>query len=110
MDISMTTANEIAVVAFSGNLDTNSSPQAESAFGDLMKKGNKKILVDFRDLKYISSAGLRILLGAAKQLKTAGGELRLCNLNQTVREVFDISGFSTILRVFPDEKEALANF
>jgi anti-anti-sigma factor len=61
-------------------------------------------------MEFISSAGLRVLLATAQELQKAGGELRVCNLNEEVNEVFDISGFSTILMVFKDESEALQGF
>ena len=61
-------------------------------------------------LDYISSAGLRVLLASAKQLKPDGGEIRICNLNEVVKEVFDISGFVTIFKVFGSETEALDGF
>ncbi len=61
-------------------------------------------------LDYINSAGLCVLLVAAKKLEGVDGELRFCNLNEIVREVFDISGFTTIFRVFGSEAEALDGF
>jgi anti-anti-sigma factor len=61
-------------------------------------------------LDYISSAGLRVLLATAQKLQAEDGALRVCNLNETVQEVFDISGFSTILSVFKTETEALNEF
>ena len=70
----------------------------------------QKILVNFADLDYISSAGLRVLLTTAKRLGGSGGTLRICGLNETVSEVFEISGFSVILSVFPNETEALEGF
>ena len=66
--------------------------------------------MNFEKLDYISSAGLRVLLAAAKQLKGIDGELRICSLNEVVREVFDISGFTTIFKVFGSESEALDGF
>ena len=77
---------------------------------DTVNAGNHAIVVDLARLDYISSAGLRVLLGTAKKLTAAGGALRTFGLNDTVREVFDISGFSTILRVFPSEADALNSF
>jgi len=68
------------------------------------------VVVDFTALDYISSAGLRVLLGTAKRLSGAGGAQHLCGLTETVREVFQISGFSTILAVFATEAEALKGF
>ncbi len=73
-------------------------------------QGATKLVVNFEKLDYISSAGLRILLAAAKQLKGNSGELRICSLNETVKEVFDISGFTTILTVTKTEPEALEGF
>ena len=96
MQISVKTANEVKVLALEGSLDTQTSPDAQTQLTQLIEGGDKKILVNFEKLHYISSAGLRVLLAAAKQLKTADGELRICDLNEVVKEVFDISGFSTI--------------
>jgi anti-sigma B factor antagonist len=110
MQISVKTANEVKVLAFEGSLDTQTSPDAQTQLNQLIEGGDKKILVNFEKLHYISSAGLRILLAAAKQLKTAEGELRICDLNEVVKEVFDISGFSTIFKIFENETEALDSF
>ena len=98
------------VLSFQGNLDTNTSPEAESQINDLIEAGAQKLLVNFEKLDYISSAGLRVLLATAKKLKPGDGDLKICCLNQTVQEVFDISGFSTILSVTSSEEEALGAF
>lgn len=110
MKISQREASDVKIVDFEGNLDTNTSHDAEVELNQLLKQGAKKILVNFENLDYISSAGLRILLVTAKQLKSTDGDFRLCNLNETVLEIFDISGFSTILNVFGTESEALEDF
>jgi anti-sigma B factor antagonist len=110
MQISVKTANEVKVLAFEGSLDTQTSPDALTQLTELIDGGDKKILVNFEKLHYISSAGLRILLAAAKQLKAAEGELRICDLNEVVKEVFDISGFSTIFKIFESETDALDSF
>lgn len=106
MDITTRTQNGITLVAFSGSLDSNTSPQAQQAIDGLLGSGVRKLVVDCTALDYISSAGLRVLLGTAKRLG-GGGALRLFGLNETVREVFEISGFSTILAVFGSEAAAL---
>ncbi len=78
MQIAVMTADEVKVLAFEGSLDTQTSPDVKAQLTQLIEEGDKKILVNFEKLHYISSAGLRILLAAAKQLKTADGELRIC--------------------------------
>jgi anti-anti-sigma factor len=110
MDVTTRTHDEVTVVALAGNLDSNTSPQAQQALDGILAGGGKKMLIDFTKLDYISSAGLRVLLGTAKRLSGTGGALRLFGLNETVREVFQISGFSTILAVFATETDALKGF
>ncbi len=110
MQISVKTTNDVKVVAFEGKLDTQTSPDAQQQLTRLIEEGENRFLVNFEKLDYISSVGLRVLLAAAKQLKEFDGELRICSLNEVVREVFDISGFTTIFKVFGSESEALDGF
>jgi len=101
---------EIRVLNYVGRLDTNTTPQAETQINGLLDSGARKFLINFEQLDYISSAGLRLLLATAKKLKSTSGDLRICGLNPTVQEVFDISGFSSILSVTATEQEALDAF
>ena len=109
MEISTRTSNDTHIVAIAGSLDSTTSPAAQKALEPVLA-GAKKVALDFSQLDYISSAGLRVLLGTAKQLRASGGGLRTFGMNETVKEVFDISGFSTILPVFPSEADALKGF
>ena len=107
MNVTTRSERDITILAFAGNIDSNTSPAAQQAIDAFLAGGGKKLVVDFSALDYISSAGLRVLLGAAKKLQGAGSGLRLFGLNETVREVFEISGFSKILTVKGSEKEAV---
>jgi len=107
MQVTTRTAQGVTIVALAGNLDSNTSPHAQQALDGILAGGVQKLVVDFSALDYISSAGLRVLLGAAKKVQGSGGALRLFGLNDTVREVFEISGFSKILAVRGTEGEAL---
>ncbi len=98
------------VVELIGRLDTNTSSDAQTAINELLDKGTQKLLIDFAKLDYVSSAGLRVLLATAKRMNSSGGKLRLCSLNETVQEVFDISGFSGLLNLFKSSDEALNGF
>ena len=110
MQILVKTTDDVTVLAFEGKLDTQTSPDAQQQLTRLIEAGEKRFIVDFEKLDYISSAGLRVLLVAAKQLKGIDGELRICSLNEVVGEVFDISGFTTIFKIFGSEPEALDGF
>ena len=100
----------ITAVQFEGNLDTGTAPTAEQHLAGLIEEGANKLLLDFKNCEFISSAGLRILLTTAKRLRPSGGELRICSLNETIQEIFDVSGFSTLLSVFPDADQAKSGF
>jgi anti-anti-sigma factor len=89
-------------------MDAVTAPEFEKAVETLMGEGETAFVVDMAELDYISSAGLRSILALAKKLKTDGGSLHLAALQDSVREVFDISGFSSIIPVF-DSVEAACN-
>ncbi len=110
MEVTVKEVNKVSVLSFEGNLDTNTAPQAQEQIDQLIDGGSSRILINFNELNYISSAGLRVLLATAKKLKATSGDLKICGLNQTVQEVFDISGFSSILSVVATEEDALAGF
>lgn len=101
---------DVTVLRFHGNLDTNSAPDAQTALNQAIGDGARKLLVDFQELDFISSAGLRVLLAAAKSIGREGGAMHICALNETVDEVFEISGFSTIFNVFASREDAVAGF
>ena len=107
MQITTRTQQGVTLVAVAGKLDSTTSPEAQQALDAILAGGGRKVVIDFTGVDYISSAGLRVLLGTAKRLSGAGSALRLFGLNDTVREVFQISGFATILAVFATEAEAL---
>ena len=102
---------EVKIVRIEGELNTLTSPDAEAQLTlSSLTRGARKIVVNFERLDYISSAGLYILLATAKQLQVSGGELRVCNLNDLVREVFEMSGFDSIVSVSKNEAKALKGF
>ena len=110
MQISIKAAEDVTIVALEGRLDSETSPVAEGRLAALVADGANKVVVDFDGLSYLSSAGLRVLLAAARALKTRNGEMRICCLRHAVREVFDISGFITVFAVFPSVSDALEGF
>ena len=108
MHLSSEAMENATVVRLEGNLDTNTSTEAQDYVNSTIDAGAEKIVVSLEKVDFVSSAGLRILLATAKRLSASGGSLRICGLNETVAEVFAMSGFSTILDVFPSESEALS--
>ena len=84
-------------LAVEGRLDTTTSPELEKELTASLKNAESLIL-DFSKLAYISSAGLRVLLSAHKQMSGKGG-MKVRNVNEVVQEVFDVTGFADILTI-----------
>jgi len=103
-------AGDVKIVRIEGELNTQTTSDAEAQLTPLIDAGARKVIVNFERLAYITSAGLSMLLAAAKQLQVSGGELRVCSLSDLVKEVFDISGFDSIVSVSKNEAEALQGF
>ena len=110
MEIATIEEQGVCIATLDGKFDTASSVGAESALMGLMDKGGKRMLLDFANVDYIASSGLRVLLKLAQRSKTEGGQLRVCSVNATVGEVLRISGFDKILDVRTDRRQALADF
>jgi len=110
MEIPFYDSGDVKIVRFSGMIDTVTASDAEAALMQLLSDGHNKLLLNFEQLSYINSIGLRVVLMVAKQLKHSAGELRICSLNEPVQEVFDITGFSSILNVEVSEEMALRAF
>ena len=99
MEINHKEENGIIFLAFKGRLDGTSAPEAEETIKTLFKGDNNRLLFDFEFLEYLSSAGLRVVLGAAKEIKRRDGKFVLCALNSYVKEVFEVSGFGAIIPI-----------
>jgi anti-anti-sigma factor len=95
------------ILVLSGRLDTETSADVELSLQDLLAAGDRNFLIDMTGIGYVSSAGLRVLLATVKQLEGGKGSLRLCGLNPSVRQVFDVAGFSKLFALFPDRAAAL---
>jgi anti-anti-sigma factor len=99
-------ADEIYISRPKGRLDSSACPAFEAEIVGALGAGNQRVLFDFSELDYISSAGLRVILMAAKRLKESGGKMALCSLNEMIREVFEVSGFDRILEIQPNADSA----
>lgn len=97
LNIQQTTENGTARVSLEGRLDTLSAPELERELKELLP-GMTELTLDFEKLDYISSAGLRVLLSAQKQMNKQG-EMKLINVNETIMEIFDVTGFVDILTI-----------
>ena len=95
------------VVSVSGRLDTTNYTQLDSKLNMLADEGKTRIILDCQEMDYISSTGLRILLVALKRLSATGGRFLLCGLQQGIREIFEISGFTRIFEIYQTREDAM---
>lgn len=107
MEISQDVIDGQVVVSLSGRIDSTAAVEFEEQMIEIIDQGNNTMVVDFLNIQFISSAGLRVLLLAAKKVKPYGGKLYLCNMSKDVREVFDISGFSSIFDIHDSVSDAV---
>ena len=108
MDIQKEQVGDAQVVTVSGRLDGIYGSAFANQVGELINGPNPKMLIDFTDIDFVSSAGLRALLLLVKKVKASGGVFALCGVNEQVREVLDISGFSAMFSIHPGRTEGLA--
>ena len=95
------------VVQLRGKVDATSAPSVEQALVGAIDQGEKKLVIDCAGLDFISSAGLRSLLLAVKKMKAEGGSIGLAALQPHVKEVFDISGFSSLFVIHGSKADAV---
>ncbi len=99
--------NGITIVSVTGRMDAVTTPEIDGKLSGLIDSGEKKLVVDLQGLDYISSAGLRSFLATAKRLKTLEGDMVFANLKGHVTEVFKISGFYSLFKVYDSLDAAL---
>jgi anti-anti-sigma factor len=107
MEIATRKEGGAMVVSVTGRIDAVTAPEFEKGLSALIAGGEIVLLLNLNGLEYISSAGLRSILTTAKQLKAQEGKLIFSGLNGPVKDVFKISGFGSIFKIFETEEEAL---
>jgi anti-anti-sigma factor len=108
MTISERKHGSVTIVQAQGRLDAGSAPETEKRLTALAAAGARQVVLDLSGVEYISSAGLRVLLGAAKRLQQAQGKLVLASPLPQARQVLDMAGFSALIPVFDTAAAATA--
>lgn len=98
MTVTTDIENKKMTAAIDGRLNTSTSPELESKLKDI-PAGITELNLDLKDTEYVSSAGLRIILSLHKRMTKSSGTLYISNVNESVKEIFDITGFSDILDI-----------
>ncbi len=104
------TNGEVECLHLHGYLDALTAPELESSIEALIKDGKKMILVNFRNLDYISSAGLGVFMEFIEDLRKTGGDIKLTEMNPKVFSVFDLLGFPMLFDIDKEDESALRKF
>lgn len=101
---------DIVILRLQGRLDAVSAPLAEEKVAKIIDHGQYKLILDLKEVTYMSSAGMRMLLSTTKKLHTLSGQLSVCSMGTNVMDVLKMSGFDHVLKLFKTEEEALQHF
>ena len=107
MQVSEQVVGNVVVLTAEGRVDSTSSAEFGARL-DAHTGQSAHMLLDMAGVEFVSSAGLRVLLMTLKKLRTGGRTLALCNLRPPILEVLEITGFNSLLVVYPDQETALA--
>ena len=107
--IETTKRGTAVVLTVTGRMDAATAPEFMKVCDGLIDGGDISLIADLGKLEYISSAGLRSILATAKKLKAMQGEIKFCNLSGMVKDVFNISGFTSMFSIYPTLDEAASH-
>jgi len=102
--------NGVHILDVIGRIDSSVAPKLEEELNNLISQGVIKIIVNFKEVSYISSGGLRVLLAVIKQLKTKNGDLKLYGMKPNIYKIFKLVGFTSIFKIYESEEEAVLAF
>ncbi|MBN1405978.1 MAG: STAS domain-containing protein [Candidatus Omnitrophica bacterium] len=110
MQINKTRQNDMVICSITGDIDINSSPDIRKNLDELTGKQEKKIVLDLDNVSYIDSSGLATLVEMLKKTRKYGGKLRLSNLADKVKSLFEITKLDKLFEIYETSEQAKANF
>ena len=100
----------VTVISVEGQLIVGNRQELKNLVQDTLEEGDRKFLIDFSGTAYIDSSGLGALVSISKKIREQGGELRLAELNEDLRSLFELTKLDTLFAIAESRSEALANF
>ena len=102
--------NEVTVIDVEGQLIVGNRQELKQKVMEELERGARKFLIDFSSTGYIDSSGLGVLVSLSKKIREQGGELRLANLNEDLRTLFELTKLDTLFHIASNREEALSSF
>lgn len=110
MQIKEQNVNDVTVLAVDGEIDLNSSPTMRKKFEELINKNVSKIIINFQNVSYIDSSGLATVIEMLQRLKKVQGQLRLTNMSEKIKNLFEITKIDKLFQMYTSEQDALRDF
>jgi anti-anti-sigma factor len=111
MKITTKQLKRVDLVTVSGRVDSATAPELDSVLKSIVEAGRFRICMDLKDLEYLSSAGIKVLISTLKTCKRWNrGDLRLANLSPHIADVFDLAGLAPLFKIYPDAVQAVGSF
>jgi anti-sigma B factor antagonist len=101
---------DVSIINLKGFLDAHTAPTLENNFTQLINSNKFKIVVNFKDLSYISSAGLGVFMAYIESIRDNRGDIKLTNMSDKVFNIFDLLGFPLLYEIYKNEEEAIKKF
>ena len=109
-DVGKHGVGSVSVLNVKGFLDAHTAPELENAFNGLINDKQYKVVVNFSDLQYISSAGLGVFMAYVETMRENSGDIKFCGLKDDVYNIFDLLGFPLLYEFYKEEKEAIEKY
>jgi anti-sigma B factor antagonist len=110
MKISADKKGDVFICRLEGEIDFNNSPELRKSFIELIESGAEKVILDLEKVIYVDSSGLATLVEMLQKLKNANGQLKLANLQEKVKSVFEITKLERIFEIYPQIQQAIDSF
>ena len=111
MEITTKQLKRVDLVTVSGRVDSSTAPELDKVLTSIVDADRYRICMDLKDLEYLSSAGIKVLISILKTCKRWNrGDLRLTNMPPRIVEVFDLAGLIPLFQIYPDVVEAVGSF
>ncbi|MEP0764203.1 MAG: STAS domain-containing protein [Chloroflexota bacterium] len=110
MEISTSDMKRVQLFEVIGRVDSTNAAELGSAMDKSVDDGKTNLVLDLGGVEYMSSAGLREMVRVLKRVKRTGGDLRIANPSERVREVLELAGLDSIFEIYPTQVEAVGSF
>jgi stage II sporulation protein AA (anti-sigma F factor antagonist) len=102
--------NDVSVIELEGRIDIHVADNIGGTISDLIDEGAKKIIVDLKHLKLLDSSGLRVFVGAKRMLDANNGDVKIVNMNKSIKKVFNVTGMDDMFEIYDNIDKAVNSF